>query len=496
MPSHWNDLAASRCEDALELRAYSSRLLGADPDLVLMGGGNTSLKTIWSRSDGTSIDCLYVKGTGADLGEVTPADFTPLALEPVRRLLDLQTLDSGAMIAALEPLKLRADSPKPSIETLLHAAMPASHVEHTHADSILALINTSCGRSIAAALFGELAPVVPFRHSGFDLAKACVETLRQHRTRRTIGLILEFHGVVAFADDARTAYENMLALVDLAERHLQARNAWKLRRSPVPKRSPESALALARLRSQLSAAAGFPMVLHVAADVETMGFATRPDLADIAMQGPPTPQHAVFTKRLPLLGRDVQRYAVDYRAYLAQHTPSGISAHRVPDPAPRIVLDPEFGLIAASVDARHARITADVYRHDSRIISRAAAHDRYVSLPPEAVLLAELHYGGFDRRLRTRASQDLPLLGQVALVLPDAAARIDELMDQGAAVICVGGATSPREGLYVLPALDPEALADAVHAFGGIDSVVTGDGASGGMPFLDEVLALTPNRLA
>lgn len=258
MPSLWNDRDASACADALELRAYTSRLLGADPDLVLLGGGNTSLKGHWRQADGSKADCLYVKGSGADLSVVEPADFTPIALEPARRLLDLEALDTDAMMAALEPFKLRPGAPKPSIETLLHAAVPFSHVEHTHADNVLALINTAAGRKLSGEVFGELAPLVPFRHSGFDLAKACAETFRRERTDRTIGLILEFHGAVAFADDARFAYENMLALADRAERFLKTRNAWELPTGNPPQRTAASALELAGLRRALSAIAGFP----------------------------------------------------------------------------------------------------------------------------------------------------------------------------------------------------------------------------------------------
>ncbi|MEO8040705.1 MAG: hypothetical protein ABI794_18200, partial [Betaproteobacteria bacterium] len=215
----------------------------------------------------------------------------------------------------------------------------------------------------------------------------------------------------------------------------------------------------------------------------------------IALQGPPTPQHAVFTKRLPLLGRDVPRYAHDYRAYLTRFGPPSTPARLLPDPAPRIVLDPEFGLVAASVDARNARITADIYRHDIRIISRASAHDRYVSLDPDAVLLAEIHYGGFDRQLRARAAQDLPLLGRIALVLSDSQAQVDELLARGAAVVRVGPVAEPHEGVFCLPQSmlsDPAALTEAVFAFGGIDFVVSREPAWRGLPFLHEVMTLAP----
>lgn len=495
MPSLWNDRDASACTDALELRAYSSRLLGADPDLVLLGGGNTSLKSTWRQADGRSIDCLYVKGSGSDLSRVGPADFTPLVLEPARRLLDLEHLDTDAMMAALAPLKLRADAPRPSIETLLHASVPFTHVEHTHADNVLAVANTASGRRVVAEVFGDLAPLVPFHHSGFELAKACMETWRRARTDRTIGLILEFHGAVAFADDARTAYENMLALADRAETYLRQRDAWDLRTRGAPPRSAATALDLARLRREVSAIAGFPMVLAVDADPEVMGFLDRTDLKQVALQGPPTPQHAVFTKRLPALGCDVQRYATDYRSYLDRFAPAAATAASLPDPAPRIILDPAFGLVAASVDAHHARMTAEVYRHDIRIASRAAAHDRYVCLPPEAILLAEIHYGGFDRALRAQVATRLPRLGTVVLAVDASREQIENLIAQGAAIIIAGGSAElgDERSVHVIDGpLGVDALIEAVYAFGGIDAVIGDAGNVEAPGLLDELLASSP----
>jgi len=495
MPSLWNDRDASACVGALELRAYTSRLLGADPDLVLLGGGNTSLKAPWPRTDGSTTDCLYVKGSGADLALVGPADFTPIALEPARRLLDIDALDTDAMMAALAPLTFRPGAPRPSIETLLHASVPYTHVEHTHADNILALINTASGRKLCGQVFGELAPMVPFRHSGFELAKACADTFRRERTDRTIGLILEFHGAVAFADDARSSYENMLALADRAARYLESRSAWDLPTGNAAQRTADSALELAGLRRALSKVAGFPLVLAIDADPEVMGFVTRPDIARVALQGPPTPQHAVFTKRLPLLGRDVQGYAADYGTYLAQFAPKGTASDALPDPSPRIVLDPHFGLVAASVDARHAAMTAQVYRHDIRIVSRASAHDTYVALPPDAILLAELHYGGFDRALRSQVSTRLPRLGTVVLAVDVPQAGIETLIAEGAAVIHTGhaGMFAGEPAAYrVTDQLDRAALIEAVYAFGGIDIVLGNTAMAEDAAFLERILSLSP----
>ncbi|MCW5606240.1 MAG: class II aldolase/adducin family protein, partial [Burkholderiales bacterium] len=113
MQSLWNNAAAARCNDELALRAYTSRLLGREKSLVLYGGGNTSLK---------SGGVLYVKGSGADLARASEADFTPLHLDCVRRLLDGDALDAARMRQALDGCIVRQPAPAPSVETLMHAS--------------------------------------------------------------------------------------------------------------------------------------------------------------------------------------------------------------------------------------------------------------------------------------------------------------------------------------------------------------------------------------
>ncbi|HEX6827751.1 MAG TPA: class II aldolase/adducin family protein, partial [Burkholderiales bacterium] len=415
MKSLWNDQDAARHPGELGQRVYSSRLLGSVPELVLHGGGNTSLKI--EESGG---EVLYVKGSGADLARVSEKDFTPLRLEAARALLDEPDLDNAAMERRLRDCLLKAGAPRPSIETLLHAALPYRYVEHTHADAVLALANTARGAAVVSQVFGELAPLVPYRHSGVALARACASAHRDHGTPTTIGLVLQFHGTVAFGASARQSYENMLRLVTLAEDYLASRGAWELPRAAVPAAAPDPT-AIALLRRDVSRAAGFPLIGRVERDPLTLAFAARPDLAAISQAGPPTPQHAVFARRVPLLGRDAAAFSASYRAYLDRHL--GDAWRGVLDPSPRIALDPEFGLVAFGVDARHAAIAAEIYRHDIAIVSRASAHDRYASAPEAAIAQAELEYGGFEPRLRAQAAGARPLLGQVAVVAPGAAAR-------------------------------------------------------------------------
>jgi rhamnose utilization protein RhaD (predicted bifunctional aldolase and dehydrogenase) len=474
MQNRWNDDAAARCAGELALRAYSSRLLGSDPALVLLGGGNTSLKV--ENADGTAI--LYVKGTGADLAHVTGRDFTPLKLAPVRAMLQKQDLDYAAMMKELAEYVTTPDAPKPSIETLLHAALPARFVEHTHADSVLAITNTEAGMPLVEKVFGELALVVPYRHSGFALAKICAETWAARATEKTIGIVLMHHGIVACGATARESYENMLRLVGVAEAYLAKHGSGPLPAAAVPRFGREEAVALAELRQALSRIAGYPLLLTRYADPVAIEFARNAADSDLVSQSPATPQHAVFARRLPMVGRDLDAFARNYAQYL-KLLPLG--AEQL-DAAPRIVLDPDLGLLAAGITPWHMDAAATSYRHTIETIQRAGWHDKYKGLPPKAVLEAELEYGGFERRIARDRKPSVALAGTSSLLSPSLGKLqepvADTLIAAGGAVAAFGLVTGREEpaycalGEYDDPLNLDAALIKAVARFGGIDTLV------------------------
>jgi rhamnose utilization protein RhaD (predicted bifunctional aldolase and dehydrogenase) len=491
MQSVWNDTEAARCATDLDLRVYTSRLLGGEPSLVLHGGGNTSVKTIENAEQ-----TLCVKGSGADLALVTASDFTPVRLEAVKRLITLTDLDNDGLMAAVSTCVAESDRPRPSIETLLHAVLPYKFVEHTHADSVLALTNTANGARIAAEVFGPLAPLVPFRHSGFALAKACHEVFTTQATADAIGLILLHHGVFAFGHTARESYENMIRLVTLAEQYLQRHGAWRLPTDAAPVRW--TLAEIARLRRDMSHTAGFPLVLKLQDSAESRAFARRRDLPTLCGEGPATPQHAVFAKRLPMIGRDVRRYADDYVAYVASYRPGNSLASLRLDAAPRVVIDADFGIWTAGMDAHHARITGEIFQHDMEIMTRASAHDRYAGLSPADVLDAEIHYGGFEWRKRQSQSDAIALLGEVVLVAGPATAFgrtiARALLARGAAVGVAGGESqTDSDAELCLNESDPEsALRTLVGRFGGLDVLVLRPGFETWLAVCAEVLGAAP----
>ena len=131
------------------LRIYSSRLLGGVPELVLHGGGNTSLKTRLRDATGAFVDVLRIKASGRDMAALEPRDLPALRLAPWRRLAGLEELSDAGMVDAQRRHKLDAAAPDPSVEFALHACLAHGFVDHTHADAILALTNQPDGAASA-----------------------------------------------------------------------------------------------------------------------------------------------------------------------------------------------------------------------------------------------------------------------------------------------------------------------------------------------------------
>ena len=155
----------------LALRTYTARLLGADPALVVHGGGNTSAKDTVKDRFGRDIDVLYIKGSGWDLATIEPPGHPAVRLAPLLELRKLDSLSDEDMVKELRSQLLDPSAPTPSVETLLHAYLPARFIDHTHADAILALADQPDGEKLCRKLYGDALVWVPYVMPGFALAK-------------------------------------------------------------------------------------------------------------------------------------------------------------------------------------------------------------------------------------------------------------------------------------------------------------------------------------
>lgn len=489
MKSLWHDAEAARCGGELALRVYTSRLLGRDRTLVLHGGGNTSVKLIEKNLFGEDEEILYIKGSGADLEEINEAGFAPLRLDPVRRLARLPVLSDTEMLEALRASLTRPSAPTPSVEAILHAVLPYKYVDHTHADAVLAVMNSVDGEARIREIYGADVVLIPYVMPGFALARLVAERFPAEAGPRTAGLMLMHHGVFSFGASARESYERMIELVARAENYLARRRAWQL---PVPDAAARSCplrAEIARLRRELAEVAGFPVIVAVHDDARSLAFARRPDVGAISQHGPATPDHAIRTKRVPLIGRDVRGYAEAYRRYFDEHAARSPLPVTMLDPAPRVVLDAELGVCTVGRSAEDTAAIFDIYAHTMDIIERAERLGGYRALPAADIFAVE--YWELEQAKLKKAGAPRMFAGEVALVTGAASgigkACVESFLARGAAVI--GLDVNPvikslhRRPDYLGLRCDvtdagqiAAALERAARAFGGLDMLVLNAG--------------------
>lgn len=525
MESRYNEEDARRlvralegkCDETLAARTYTGRLLGADPSLVLHGGGNTSAKTTRTSLLGESEEILYIKGSGWDLATIEPEGHPAVRLAPLRALRRLPSMTDEAMVNALRGALLDSKAPNPSVETLLHAYLPAKFIDHTHADALLIVANQPEAERFCRDVYGDTLVWVPYVMPGFALAKRCADAYEAAvaQGRKPHVMVLERHGIFTWGDTARQSYERMIDAVTEAERFVADR------RRTVTFSPPKVVLGadtdvLPRVRGALARAMGLPPergpMVSCRASEMVLVFLERRDVVRLVEAGCATPDHVLRTKPTALLLTDVgggdgaalstrldeglQRYAKAYDQYFeAMCRTKGVTRTKL-DPWPRVVLLPGIGLCALGSTLVEADQAADIYEHSIPIMMDAAELGTYA--PLGRADLFDMEYWSLEQAKR-KPQAPLPLGGAVALVTGGASgigrAVATRFLEQGAHVMVVDRdakalssakrafqAFGARAQVLVTDVLDArqvnDAVAAAVRHFGGLDVVVSNAGTA------------------
>lgn len=406
--NHWDSSAPSE-EQALDLLVYRSRLIGSDPDLVVWGGGNTSVKTIEKDHRGRTREVLRIKGSGTDLKSIDRAGFPGIFREDVLPLMEREYMSDEEMVAYLEHCMVEPGGKRPSIETLLHAFLPARHVDHVHADSIVALTNTPGGREAVREALGERVAFVPYRRPGFLLAKQVCAAAAGHDA-----VVLEKHGLVTWGETAEESYRLTIDLAERAREYLDARTGDGATPT-LPSRQPPADLAglLLRLRGCLG-----HVVLRVEQGPELRALADRPDIGELSQAGPATADHVLRIRTWSCVLDDgdpepkIEEYVRKYTDFFARHAEPEL---RMLDSRPKVFLIPGVGMVTAGKDAREARIVADVALHTLRVAAWGKdAHGAYESLSEED--LFHVDYWPLELYKLTLAPPPRELEGRVIVV--------------------------------------------------------------------------------
>ena len=508
---------AAQWGEDLALRTYTSRLLGSDAELVLHGGGNTSVKGSYRNILGQQVPAVFVKASGFDMSKIEPPGHIPLDLSYLRQLCTLTELSDDAMAAEFQMHRLVPGSVGPSIESLTHAYLPAKFVDHTHANAILALNNQVDGERLTREALGEGVAMVDYVKAGFKLAKAVAAAYDANPGCRA--MVWMRHGITTWGATARESYEAMIDLVTRAE-EFAARRATK----PFVVVSGTSMdLAVSRLgavapvvRGLLALPSGDPdrphqrVILQSLISQEVRDFLGSDHAKQIALTPTLTSDHLIRTKSLPLwvddpayddpaklraqLSQALAIYERDYGAYVDRHaaqTPAGV---RPFDFLPRVVLLPGLGALCAGKDAHAARIARDITAQTLATKACIAAMGTYEGLAEEH--LFEMEYFTLQhRKLRTEE----PALGREVAVVTGAAGAIgsaiaEGLLEQGChvALTDLPGATldaldaelASTYGERVLSApldvTDPASVAQGftsvINTWGGIDLIIINAG--------------------
>ncbi len=509
----WTDAEAKAMQDAagadplareLALRVLTSRLIGRDPDLVMHGGGNTSLKSTAVDVFGDAVQVLHIKGSGWDLEVIEAKGLPAVRMEPLMRLRGLAALSDEAMVNVQRLNLLDPGAPNPSVETLLHAWIPHKYVDHTHATAFLVLANLPEVAAATRELFGDRLTLVPYVMPGFALAKAAAEAFE--RSPGAEGLLLVNHGHFAWGPDAKASYDRIVEHTNLVE-------AWLADRRPAPL-VPAAALpvdrvapVLAGLRGALAhvlpGSAALP-VLDLRSDGGARAFCERPDLEVLATRGVATPDHVIRTKAEPLVLRRsaqgaeamraaVQGFAARYRAYFDAHAPLAVEPKTMLAPMPGLVWLEGAGIVGVGATAAAARIAADIGLQSARVRADGEAAGGFNPIGAKDTF--DMEYWSLEQA-KLGSGKAPPLHGRVVLVTGGAGAigfaSAKAFAAQGASVFLVDrpgealdkavAALGRDHGGHGCDITTPGAAAGAVAAcaarFGGVDILLSNAGAA------------------
>jgi len=434
MENKWNDASAkaaikkySSVTEDIALRVYTSRLIGADPALVLHGGGNTSVKSHTRNKVNEEVEVLYVKGSGWDLDTLEPAGLPGVLLDHLRKLRALASLSDEEMVNEQRTHLLDASSPNPSVETLLHAFLPHKFIDHSHADASLIIANQPDAEKMCKEIYGDRIGIVSYIMPGFALAKASAEAYEKNP--QVEGLLLINHGLFTFGDTAKESYDRHIHAVTLAEEYIAKKPLKALTElaGPALQAGEETLMnALAPvLRGLYKAQSGKDWVLHHRAD--TREFASSKECATWSQVGTATPDHVIRTKQKPLLlnlkqwqdadllhaeiSQALNAYCESYHQYFESNK-SGVDKIEL-DRLPRVLLVAGLGLVTIGKTVKETRISADIYQHSIDIIHKSFSLGDYVPLGSSD--LFDMEYWSLEQA-KLGKSKALPLQGKVVYI--------------------------------------------------------------------------------
>jgi rhamnose utilization protein RhaD (predicted bifunctional aldolase and dehydrogenase)/NAD(P)-dependent dehydrogenase (short-subunit alcohol dehydrogenase family) len=390
--------------DELDQLVHLSTCIGREARLVQPGGGNTSIKVG---------DRLLVKGSGTDLRTIGRAGFTQLSLAALAPLRTVETMGDAEMMQFMAAA-MSGGGPMPSVETPLHALLPACVIAHTHDVATMSLTNVSeaTAQRVVQELFAGEVVLAPYARPGFPLARA-VSRMVDTLPAGAIGLALAHHGLIVWAEDARACYARLLRVVHRIEEYLETRRHGREpfgARRPIPDaatRRRAGQIVLPAVRGALGVAQRG--ILHFDDAPEILADLSGDAFAGIAARGMATPEHILRAGPLPLwvdldleaaperlmseLAAQLSRHRGEYEAYHARHALAG---ERPLEDWAKVVLVRGLGMITVGGDKRGALTANACYRAVLQTLANAEALEAFRFIPEADVF--EFEHWPLERR--------------------------------------------------------------------------------------------------
>ena len=527
----WDDAKAAKMSESEKL-LYRSNLLGSDKRITNYGGGNTSAKVMESDPlSGETVEVLWVKGSGGDVGSIKMDGFATLYMDKLRALKGIYrgVEFEDEMVALLPHCTFNLNARAASIDTPLHAYVPRKHVDHMHPDAIIAIAAAVDSKALTAEVFGDDIGWLPWKKPGYELGlwleKFCLDNPDAK------GVVLESHGLFTWDNDAKACYELTVDVIQKAMDWFAAKTAdtpafgGAIHTSlPATERRAIAARLMPAIRGMISGQQH--MVGNFEDSDAVLEFVNARDMKALAALGTSCPDHFLRTKIRPLvvdfdpaqadvdavlegLPAQVAAYRDDYAAYYERCKHADSPAIR--DPNAVVYLIPGVGMITFAKDKATARISGEFYVNAINVMRGASAVSTYCGLPEQEAF--DIEYWLLEEAKLQRMPKPKSLAGRVALVtggaggigsataaryLAEGACVVLDDIDEDALAATSGALTAQYSDDVVRTvamnvtseAAVAEAFANASAEFGGIDILVSNAGIASSAPVEETSLAL------
>ena len=388
----------------MALRVYTTRLLGRNNELVLHGGGNTSVKTTIKDIDGKKYDVLCVKGSGWDMAEIEPEGLPAVKLQPLLSLKKKKYLSDEDMVSYQKRNLINIKSPNPSVETFLHAFLPFKFVDHTHSDAIMNVTNRASGFNFCKKIFGNKVSIVPYVMPGFSLAKKINEVYSKNPNINC--LILMNHGIFTFADNAKEAYNLMIKYVSQAERAIKKLKVKKIKQIKSFSTKFEAHEISPIIRGLLSDNnPDQKFVLNYKINDHLKYYINGKNVRSYSSKGTATPDHVIRVKPFPLIitpkknsslkdfkltaKKAFENYRKKYISYFNKNKNKVKGKKVMLDTSPRVILVQNVGMFSVGKDLSAAKIAGDLTETNAKVITSVEETSKYKFLPEKDIFDVE-----------------------------------------------------------------------------------------------------------